>query len=403
MKVAGIISEYNPFHKGHQYHIETTRKIIGADCIVAVMSGNFVQRGLPAIADKYKRAKAAVLGGADIVIELPTVYATGSAEIFAEGAVRLVNALNSVDYLSFGSEAGSLDEFKKIADVLIDEPEEYRNILQQHLKLGDSMPISREKALTKYFNNDNITEIISSPNNILSIEYIKALKKINSGITPVTVARVGNGYNDVEATTEFPSATAIRNLYVNGNDNISDTMPEAVYEYFNTLKGLFMPVFPDSCSTLLNHALRLNSSKLDVFSDVDEKLANRIMNTLTDGNIYSFTELCDALKTKNYTYTRISRVLTHILLNIRPEDITIPQYARILACNETGRKFIREAKKTSLLPFLNDASDAKNVLSEAAKSMLEKDIYASDIYRLIVKETFGTVITDEFRHRPELI
>lgn len=180
-------------------------------------------------------------------------------------------------------------------------------------------------------------------------------------------------------------------------------MPEAVYEYFNTVEGMVMPVFADSCSALLNHALRLNSSNLDIFSDIDEKLANRIMNILTDGNIYSFTELCDALKTKNYTYTRISRALIHILLNIRPEDIKIPQYARILACNETGRKFIRESKKTSLIPFLNDTSDTKNVLSETAKSMLEKDIYASDIYRLIVKETFGTVITDEFRHRPELV
>jgi predicted nucleotidyltransferase len=403
MKVAGIISEYNPFHKGHQYHIETTRKITGADCIVAVMSGNFVQRGFPAIADKFTRAKAAVLGGADLVIELPAVFATGSAEIFAEGAVRLFDALNNVDYLSFGSEAGRLDEFKKIADVLIDEPEEYRNILQQHLKSGDSMPVARAKALKEHFDNNNITEIISSPNNILSIEYIKALKKINSGITPVTVARVGNGYNDAEATTEFPSATAIRNLYTEGSDNIADAMPEAVYEYFNTVEGMVMPVFADSCSALLNHALRLNSSNLDIFSDIDEKLANRIMNILTDGNIYSFTELCDALKTKNYTYTRISRALIHILLNIRPEDIKIPQYARILACNETGRKFIRESKKTSLIPFLNDTSDTKNVLSETAKSMLEKDIYASDIYRLIVKETFGTVITDEFRHRPELV
>ena len=403
MKVAGIISEYNPFHKGHQYHIETTRKITGADCIVAVMSGNFVQRGIPAIADKYTRAKAAVLGGADLVIELPAVFATGSAEIFAEGAVKLIDALNNVDYISFGSEAGRLDEFNNIADVLINEPEEYRNILQNHLKSGNSMPVSRAKALLEYFNDETLTEIIASPNNILSIEYIKALKKIKSAVTPVTIARIGNGYNDSDVTTDYPSATAIRNLYVDGAKNIAKTMPEPVFEYFSSMNGVIMPVFPDNCSTLINHALRLNANILNDFLDVDEKLANRINNLLKDGKIYTFTELCDAIKTKNYTYTRISRALLHILLNIKSEDIKVPSYAKILACNSIGRQFIKECKKTSAIPFLNDASDAKKVLSEDALNMLEKDIYASDIYRLIVKETFGTVITDEFRHRPELV
>ncbi len=404
MITAGITAEYNPFHNGHEHHIRKTLELTGAECIAVVMSGNFVQRGLPALADKFTRAKAAVLCGADIVIELPAVYATASAEAFAEGAVTIFDRLNNVNFLSFGAEDCRHDEFKKIAGILTDEPDEYKAILNDCLKQGLSLPAARAKALSVYFKDKETDRIISLPNNILSVEYHKALYRLGSAMQPVIIQRTGNGYNDEFISGRYPAATAVRKLYYDDDsDTIKKVIPSEAYGCYESVRNQYMPVFADSCSELVNYSLRINTDVLSGFSDIDDKLANRIRNLLHDGGIRTFTQLADDLKAKNYTYTRICRCLIHVLLNIRKNDITVPEYARVLACNETGRRFIKESRKKSDIPFITDVADAKKILSRHALDMLEKDIYASEIYRIIVNGLFGHVITDDYRHRPELV
>ena len=218
MKVAGIIAEYNPFHKGHQYHIEETRKKTGADYVVVVMSGDYVQRGEPAIADKYMRTQMALSGGADLIIEMPTIYATASAEYFATAGIGILDKLGCVDYLSFGSEWADIEDFSAYASLFLEEPEEYKEILQEQLKLGKSFPEARAFAAGKILFNskpEKAIEFLKEPNHILGLEYIKALKRRNSSIEPIVVKRKDNHYHESELTKGYSSATAIRQTMQN--------------------------------------------------------------------------------------------------------------------------------------------------------------------------------------------
>ncbi len=229
MKVAGLIVEYNPFHNGHLYHLEQSKKLTGADCIVCIMSGNFIQRGEPALVNKWARAKMALLSGADLVIELPLVYAMSSAEFFAYGAVSILNSLNIVDYLCFGSESGSIDELDNIADILVWEPQAYKELLKNHINKGISFPSARQKALADYLNIGSASlNILSESNNILAVEYLKALKRTESQITPVTIKRINNTYNTCDLTGNISSATAIRRNFFNliGAQICGDTSPD---------------------------------------------------------------------------------------------------------------------------------------------------------------------------------
>ena len=197
MKVAGIIAEYNPFHAGHKYHIEKTREITGADYIIAVMSGDFVQRGEPAIADKYLRTKLALSKGVDLVVELPTRYSTASAKEFAFGAITLLNNLNSVDFLSFGSECGNLEVLKSYVSILNNEPAKFKELMLENLKKGLSYPLARTNALSLYLNDSNSINITSLPNNILGIEYMCALSALNSPIMPAADRRSRRWYRQM--------------------------------------------------------------------------------------------------------------------------------------------------------------------------------------------------------------
>ena len=220
MNVLGIVSEYNPLHSGHVYHIAASREKTGATHAVCVMSGNFVQRGEPAIVDKWARAKMALNSGIDLVIELPVVFACASAEIFARGAVRILNQTGIINYLCFGSEQGELETLKRIASVLAEEPSEFRTSLKKYLKQGLSFPAAREKALTGYL-RDVPGGIMDKSNNILAIEYLKALITTGSGMEPVTIRRKGSGYQDSIITETFSSATAIRN-FLKETGSVSD-------------------------------------------------------------------------------------------------------------------------------------------------------------------------------------
>ena len=213
MKIVGIITEYNPFHNGHLYHIQKAKEITGADCVLAVMSGDFVQRGAPAMMPKHIRAEMALKAGASAVLELPVCFSTGSAEYFAAGAVSLLDKLNCVDTVCFGSECGDIKTLEKIAFTVAEEPEDYKSTLRKELQKGRPFPDARQTALKEYFGDDTFDTVLKSPNNILGIEYIKALKMQKSKIKPVTIRRTGSGYHDETLNETCSSASAIRRLF----------------------------------------------------------------------------------------------------------------------------------------------------------------------------------------------
>ncbi len=407
MKTVGIIAEYNPFHTGHQYHIEKARQLTNADCVVVIMSGNFVQRGTPAIAGKFTRAESALIGGADLVIELPVIYASASAEIFAAGAVSILNSLGGIDYISFGGESDNIALLNAIAVVLSDEPDEYSKLLQKGLRNGLSMPLARKEALLAVFSEPETEQIINTPNNILAVEYLKALKLFNSSISPVIVKRMGSGFHSPELTDEFASATALRECFsVEDFSNISKFMPDKVYELYRAVHCSSMPVFPEDIDMLLYHTLLSEQNRLEEYMDINQNLSNKIISVLKTGSIPSFNELVLSLKSKELTYTRISRALLHVLLGIKTADFealkaaAYPSYARILGFNETGRSFLNSIRKKTSLPLITNLSDKNVELNELQKYLLDKDIYAANIYRNIVKTKFRTTLKDEFRSRP---
>ena len=231
-KVLGIVAEYNPFHNGHLYHLEQSKKLTSSNYTVAVISGNFTQRGSTSLIDKWSRAEMALQSGVDLVIELPLLYAISSAENFADGAIKILDSMKIVDYVSFGSETSNVDVLSQIADILYNEPKEYKSILSNELQKGLSFPKARENALLMYFNDiSKYANILSSPNNILGIEYIKSLKKHKSNIQPISIARFESGYNDITYSENIASATAIRNIVKNnGFDILKKLLPISNYK-----------------------------------------------------------------------------------------------------------------------------------------------------------------------------
>ena len=410
MRTVGIIAEYNPFHTGHAYHIEESRRKSGADGVLVVMSGNFVQRGAPAVADKFTRAHSTILGGADLVIELPTIYATQSAEIFATGAVSTLDQTGVVDNLCFGSEEENIDSLKVISDILFDEPKQYKEILSAELKKGVNLPSARATALKNILNTPNIDSTISTPNNILALEYLKALKHFDSLINPINILRKGAAYHENSMSKEFTSATALRECF-NDEDfsKINSFMPQKVYELYQSQYGLKLPISSDTISELLNYALLINANNLADFMDVSNNLAAKLNNYLSCGKILSFSELILFLKSKELTYTRISRALINILLGIKKEDLEIikdnnyPSYFRVLAFNEKGKNILASIKKNSDIPIITNLSDGIEKLNVTCKRMIEIDIFASNIYRNIVKKQYGYDLTDEFRQKQVII
>lgn len=408
MKTVGIIAEYNPFHKGHAYHIEETRSITGADCVVIIMSGNFVQRGTPAIADKFTRAQTALLGGADLVIELPTVYATASAEFFAHGAISILNSIGKIDYLSFGSETDDINKLDKIAQILHSEPQEYKDILKDGLKSGLSMPVARKNALNALFPDTmNISEIIDTPNNILGIEYLKALHHFNSDIRPIIVKRTGNGYHDTDLNEGFASATALRKLFEPDTfENIRNYVPKKIYNLYCQNYGQILPVNEDDMNLLLYYCLILNQNNLEVFMDINNNLANKITNMLKTGNLPDHNELISTLKSKELTHTRISRALLHVILDIKKTDFDMikeqnfPVYGRILGFNDTGRQFLKSIRKDTSLRLITKLSEYSNNSNRVLGDISKKDIFASNVYRNIVKNKYNVIMNDDFRRQP---
>lgn len=405
MKTVGLITEYNPFHNGHAYHIEKAKMLTGADRVIVVMSGDFVQRGAPAVMPKHLRAESALLSGASLIIELPVCFATGSAEYFAQGSISLLNRLGCIDSICFGSECGDLHLLKEIAQILADEPIEYQTALKQALKEGASFPAARQEALNIY--SDKYSEILASPNNILGIEYLKALAKIHSKMEPFTIKRIGAGYHDMDIDGQFSSATAIRSdIYqladVNSSSeslpltHIQTQVPSSCHELMKKNYQTRYPVKADDFSLLLKAKLLSETAgSLSHYLDMSPELANRILRLRND--YLSFEQFCGLLKTKELTRSRISRSFIHVLLGITNDWLTAMKapapYARILGFRRDHADLLGILKRTSDIPLIT--SPARAVLADTAYQMLELDIYASDLYESVITDLYGTPFHNE--------
>ena len=397
MKVTAIISEYNPFHKGHLYHIETAKKETKADFVIAIMSGNFVQRGTPAIFDKYTRTEAALRSGVDLVLELPAMYATASAEYFALGGVALANTLGIVDYLSFGSEYGQADKFMEAASLLLHEPEEMKQPLKDALKEGLSYPAARAYAVKT--SHPELAELLETPNNILGIEYCKALLKLNSTIVPHTIKRQGQDYHSDSTDAGFASATGIRRLLEEQKESsrqlLQKQLPPASYNLLNNYWGT-SPLTEDDLSMLLRYKLITeNRAHLTEYFGVNRDLSNRIYKHLNE--FESFSSFAELLKTKNITRTAINRALLHILLDIRAEDVQdvtkrgCVDYIRVLGFKKEAAGLLKEFSDLPEIPLITNLS--------AAPVLCEIDIRADQIYQMCSSQKYHTPYQNEYQRK----
>lgn len=405
MKVCGIIAEYNPFHNGHLHHLQESLHLSQADYTIVVMSGNFMQRGTPALMDKYERAKAALECGADLVIELPSYYAAGSAEYFALGAISLLDKLGIVTHLCFGSECGDIEFLSKVAEITGNESDTYQKCLQSHIKEGKSYPSARTAAILEVC--PELSSRISSlttPNNILGIEYLKALKQLNSTITPITLKRCGSDYHDIRLGMNQSSATAIRQAICNDVDfnELATQMPLASYEILSKYLSDNQPIFLRDFSEVLYYKLLTERDNgFTDFIDVSQSLSDRICK-----NLYAFDgfeAFCDLLKTKEVTYSRISRCLLHILLDMQKKELDhyineleITPYARILGFKKASSALLTKISKNSSIPLITKLADASNILSANAFEMLKKEILINDIYSCIRASKNKKPMTNEY-------
>lgn len=407
MNTVGIIAEYNPFHNGHAYHIAQAKEITGADYCIVIMSGNYVQRGIPAIMDKVLRTRAALMCGADLVIELPVHYSSASAEYFAAGAVSLLDRLGVTDCLCFGSECGSIEPLLHLCDILSSESAEFKSLLQKHLKAGSPYPKARNLALSEAFPQlaDELA-LLQHPNNILGVEYLNALRKRGSRITPYTISRKGADYHDASLNTAYSSALAIRNSLMQNSDIslLKEFIPASVYED----QKLF-PLFPDDFSPLLAYKIiQEQDVGFSVYFDIDKDFSDKIKKLFD--SYTGFSSFCDALKSKNMTYTRISRNLLHILLNIYQADIDLfcsqdyVYYAKILGFNKESAPLLSKIKADSSIPLISKMADAANLISsENGRKMLMQEIQADDIYRMAIQQKFHAHLPNEYQRQIVII
>ena len=404
MKAVGLVTEYNPLHNGHIYHIRQSMEMTNADICIAVMSGNFVQRGEPAIIDKYSRCQAAVESGINLLVELPSYYALSSAEMFADGAVKTLAALG-VSSMVFGSECGDISLLKKIAELLVSEPENYKELLKKNLSTGQTFPKARQTALEQVM-GQSFDTLLSSPNNILGIEYLKAILKRNAKIMPYTLLRKGAGYHELEVDTKeaFSSAAAIREqIRQQTKEKFDNSVPDSMRTVLLNRLEVSAPVLLDDFTPLLNYKLleicsecyqdkNLIAKRLSGYVDITIELGSRIAACFTGTDTLS--ELILKVKSRQYTYSRIARCLMHILLNIqktaavRYEAAKAP-YIRILGFDKKGQKYLSSFKKNCDVPIITKTADYKELLRD--------DIYCASIYNQVVFQKYGYQLKDEFR------
>ena len=397
MKAVGFITEYNPFHYGHKYHLEKSKDITNATHTIAVMSGSFVQRGEPSLIDKWTKAKMAIDNGVDLVIELPFVYSVQSAELFAYGGIRILDAMNIVDFVAFGVENENIEQLIKISDTLIDEPAEFSVLLRKYLSQGLSFSSSRSRAIEDYLQEKGTDEtayssILKKSNNILAIEYLKALHRLNSKIQPIAIKRQGDDYNDVGIKSNIASATGIRNKVLKDKlDSITSYLPEASYKY---LKEFYDKYQTFNCFNNYNHIFQyifrtIDADYLTNFMDMENGLENRIISI--SKKYYEIEKIVEKIATKRYPSTRIKRIFIHLLNDLTKEIIkeiynNPVEYIRILGSNKKGFEILNEIKANTNLSIITKFSDFEKLNNESINLMLNIEKKATDLYYLGIEK-----------------
>ena len=416
MKTLGIIAEFNPFHKGHEYFINQAKEITGCDRVIVVMSGDYVQRGMPAIISKEKRAKCALLNGADMVFELPTYYSLSSAQYFARGAVNILDKLGVIDCIAFGSECADMSLLQKVSDIILGDSTEYNEIIMKELTCGKSFPAARMAAINTSVGKtpaslDEITNALMSPNNILGIEYLCALNHFKSKMKPYTIKRIGQGYNDEDRAlsddNSFSSASSIRKQLneFSSKSSVFRDVPENTLEYLigdaqfkayisSSQKSFCDKEIPisypgiDDFSEILAQKLYFEKD-FSIYADVSSDLSDKIIKY---SDIFeTITDFADILKSKDMTYSRIIRSLIHIVLNMTNEEMkkikeeNYPVYLRPLGFRRNSADLFTKIKEKASLPLVSKLADSGNILDEKALFLLNADIAASRLYGTINK------------------
>lgn len=381
MSILGVIAEYNPFHLGHAYHLQQAQTMIEPEATVVIMSGHFTQRGEVAIFDKWSRAQMALLNGADLVLELPTAFASRSAHYFALGALLSLDSLQIITHLAFGVEHNQPEDLLTLANLLAKEPPLYQVTLRSHLDRGHAFPRAQQLALS-----DLLPEIqpdLNQPNTILALNYLKIMAQHHLAFAPLFIQRQGN-YHGPVGGNGYAGATAIRHLILSGQDALWPThLPhnctDIIKQLINQGKGpLTNNHFSQSIFTLLRRA---NVTDLAEIMEVSEGLAERFLEA--SKKTADLTTLCHLVKSKRHTYTRIQRILIHLLLNYQKQDQFIaPEYLRVLGFNAQGQKLLKTLKASSCLPIITKAAHYRSKLSSLGQKMFELDMLATDLYHL---------------------
>lgn len=380
MHVTGLITEYNPFHNGHLFHLKKARETAGADYTAVVMSGSFVQRGAPAVFDKYSRARAALLSGADLVFEMPAPFSTASAREFASYAVALFTALEAVDSICFGSECGKIEPILHTARLLNEESEPFKKRLQDFLKEGKTFPEARSAALAE--EGEEAAKLLSTPNNILGVEYCQAVLRQRSPLSCFTIKREGKGYHDPSLDGVLGSALAVRQALQSGTDvqALRFLLPDPSFD--SVCRSI--PVFLDDFSGLLNYRL-LTEQEPERYAEIRPELAARIKK-LAPG-FASFDQRIKELKSRQLTYTGVSRGLIHLILGIEQRQMDLfkeagfAPYARILGFRKSAAPLLRRIKENSSIPVISKLAGAEKRLDPAGAAMLACEIQSSHLYQ----------------------
>ncbi len=407
MSTVGIVCEYNPFHKGHEYQIQQARLLTGAEHVICFMSGNFLQRGVPAITDKHTRAEIALRCGVDAVFEIPFVYATSSARDYAYAAVCMMNALDGIDYISFGAECDDMELLRAIAGLTVNEPPQISEAIKKSVSDGISYGSARAAAISEYLRSQKLTgytsseldAILASPNNILAVEYIAALIQTGSRIKAVPIKRILSDYNSTDTDNDICSASAIRELLRSGSvESLRRHVPDNCYNILLNVYRKSFPVFDDDLSYLLA-ARRILSPCTDDIVDMDRDLCNRLAKL--DTNL-SFTEAAAALKCRNYTLTHIQRGLLHTITGLRSDDYSCFKengwisYIKLLGLNRESGPVLKRMKKASSALIITRSSEIYKNTDSTGLSMFSYDIKAANAYRNMIYSKYRTNIKTDF-------
>ena len=378
-KIIGVIAEYNPFHLGHRYQIEKIKELYPDSIIIAIISTNFTQRGDISLLNKWNKATICLNEGIDLVIELPTLYATQSADIFAYGAISILNKFK-IDTLVFGSETNDIDSFTTLANIQINNPK-YPELVKNYLSLGLNYPTAMSKALKELTNTK-----IDKPNDLLALSYIKEIIKNNYPITPISIKRTNDYHsNSLQNNTNIINASLIRKMFLN-NQDISPYIPN------NTKELLYQYLSLNKAYTLLKYNIINNENNLSTYLDIEEGLDKRILKYLDTS--HTWIDLVNNLKTKRYTYNKINRTLLHLLLNIKKEDNTKEIYLRVLGFNNKGREYLKKLKKDTNLDIFTSYRKNKSPL-------LDLEYHSTYIYSLITNDS--SLIKREYQSKPIIL